>query len=464
MVDAGPAMVYGRPGMTASAAFAGPRAVPEIRGLTRYGNLLRFMADPDLFVRRCAAAGDMVRLRMPAQSPVVLRHPELIEQVLVSKNRSFIKDRLTRGLREVIGDGLLVSEGEFWRRQRRMAQPAFHRERILRHADGVVAAAGRATATWREGQVIDVHAAMMDLAREVVATTLLSSEVGRAAEDLSAALEVLMDRYSDWRYALAPGLAKLPLVPANRRFEGARARLTALIDGIIAERRRSGVDRGDLLSMLLAARDVDGTQMSDAQLRDEVTILFMAGHETTALALSWAFVLLGRRPGAWARLGAEVDAVLGGRAASAADLGRLPYTEAVILETMRLYPPAWSIGREATEPVEIGGVTLEAGTQVWMFQWSSHRDERFFSRPLAFEPERWEDGLLHRLPRFAYFPFGGGPRLCIGNNFAMLEAVLLLASIAQRWRPQVAARDVPRPQFSITLRPSGGVRATLRGR
>ena len=449
--------------MTDPATLAGP-PLPELRGLTRYGNLLRFMADPDTFVGRCAALGDMVRLRMPGDSPVLLRHPALIEQVLVTKNRSFIKDRLTHGLREVIGDGLLVSEGELWRRQRRMAQPAFHRERILRHADAVVAAGQRATATWREGQVIDVHAAMMDLAREVVATTLLSSEVGRAAEDLGAALEVLMGRYSDWRYAVLPGLAKLQVLPQNRRFAEARARLTALVDGIIAERRRSGVDRGDLLSQLLAARDVDGTQMSDTQLRDEVAILFMAGHETTALALSWAFVLLGRRPGAWARLGAELDAVLGDRPASAADLGRLPYTEAVILETMRLYPPAWSIGREATEPVEIGGVTLATGTQVWMFQWSSHRDERYFPRPLAFEPERWEGGLLQRLPRCAYFPFGGGPRLCIGNNFAMLEAVLLLATIARRWRPQVGAGDVPRPQFSITLRPAGGVRATLRGR
>lgn len=450
--------------MTAPAATDGARVLPEIRGLTRYGNLLRFMADPDAFVRRSAAAGDMVRLRMPSDSPVLLRHPDLIEQVLVTKNRSFVKDRLTHALREVIGDGLLVSEGEFWRRQRRLAQPAFLRERILRHADAVVAAGERAVATWREGQVIDVHAAMMDLARDVVATTLLSSEVGRAAEDLGAALEVLMARYSDWRYAVLPGLAKLAMLPSNRRFAGARARLTAIVDGIIAERRRSGADRGDLLSVLLAARDVDGTQMSDAQLRDEVTILFMAGHETTALALSWAFVLLGRRPGAWARLAAEADAVLGERPASAADLGRLPYTEAVILETMRLYPPAWSIGREATEAVEIGGVTLAKGTQVWMFQWSSHRDERYFPRPLAFEPERWEDGLLQRLPRFAYFPFGGGPRLCIGNNFAMLEAVLLLATIARRWRPQVAARDVPRPQFSITLRPAGGVRATLRAR
>ncbi len=405
----------------------------------------------------------MVRLRLPGYSPVALQSPELIDQVLVGKNRSFIKDRLTRGLGEVVGHGLLVSDGDFWRRQRRLAQPAFHRERILRHAAGMVAAAERVTATWREGQVIDVHAAMMDLAREVVATTLLSTEVGRRAEDLGAALEVLMARYSDWRHGLVPGLAALPL-PGNRRFDAARARMFAVVDEIIAERRRSGEDRGDLLSMLLAARDEDGTQMSDAQLRDEVLILFLAGHETTALTLSWAFVLLSRRPGVWQALGAEAETVLGDRPATAADVGKLPYTEAVVLETMRLYPPAWSIGREAIEDVEIGGHTLPRGTQIWIFQWSSHRDERYFSRPLAFEPERWLGGLLHQLPRFAYFPFGGGPRLCIGHNFAMLESVLLLATIARRWRPQVAQRDVPRPQFSITLRPRGGVRATLHRR
>jgi len=437
--------------------------IPEMRGWSPVGNLLHFSRAPDHFWRQVAARGDMVRLRLPGDSPVLLRHPDLIEEVLVTKNRSFIKDRLTGGLAQVVGNGLLVSEGEFWRRQRRMAQPAFHRERIAHYADGMVAAAARATASWREGQVLDLHAAMMDLAREVVATTLFSSEVGRAAEDVGAALDVLMARYSDWRYTLLPQLGRLPLA-ANRRFAAARAQLFALVDGIIAERRRGGEDRGDLLSMLLAARDEEGAPMSDAQLRDEALILFLAGHETTALALSWTFVLLSRRPEVWARLGAEVDAALAGRPAGAADLAALRYTESVVLESMRLYPPAWSIGREATEDVEVGGVTLARGTQVWMVQYCSHRDERYFPRPLAFEPERWAGDLLRKLPRFAYFPFGGGPRLCIGNNFAMLEAVLLLATIAQRWRPQVAPGDAPRPQFSITLRPRGGVRATLRRR
>lgn len=438
-------------------------SLPELRGWTPIGNLLHIVLAPEDFWRRAMVLGDMVRLRLPGGSMLLLNHPDLIEEVLVRKNRSFRKDRLTRDLAQVFGNGLLVSDGEFWRRQRRMAQPAFHRERIARYGEQMAGAAARTTATWREGQVIDLHAAMMDLAREVVATTLFSSEVGRAAAEVGDALDVLMARHSDWRYLLVPQLGRLPLA-ANRRFEAARAGLFALVDGIIAERRSSGEDRGDLLSMLLAARDEDGAAMSDAQLRDEVLILFLAGHETTALALSWTFVLLSQHPEAWTRLGAEVDAALAGRPAGAADLAALRYTESVVLESMRLYPPAWSIGREAIEDVEIGGVSLPTGTQVWITQYTSHRDGRFFPRPLAFEPERWADDLLRRLPRGAYYPFGGGPRLCIGNNFAMMEAVLLLATIAQRWRPQVAPADRPRPQFSITLRPRGGVRATLHRR
>lgn len=440
-----------------------PASLPELRGWTPIGNLLHIVLAPEDFWRRAMVLGDMVRLRMPRGTMLLLNHPDVIEEVLVRKNRSFRKDRLTRELSQVFGNGLLVSEGEFWRRQRRMAQPAFHRDRIARYGEQMVAAATRTAATWREGQVIDLHAGMMDLAREVVATTLFSSEVGRAAADVGEALEVLMSRHTDWRYLLVPQISRLPLA-ANRRFDAARAGLFALVDGIIAERRRLGEDRGDLLSMLLAARDEDGVAMSDEQLRDEVLILFLAGHETTALVLSWTFVLLSQHPEVWTRLCAEVDAVLAGRAAGAADLPALRYTESVVLESMRLYPPAWSIGREAIEEVEVGGVTVPPGTQVWISQYISHRDARHFPRPLHFEPERWADDLLRRLPRCAYFPFGGGPRLCIGNNFAMMEAVLLLATIAQRWRPHVAPADVPHPQFSITLRRRGGVRATLHRR
>ncbi|MCY1059563.1 cytochrome P450 [Nannocystis sp. SCPEA4] len=436
----------------------------ELRGLTPYGNLLHFLYDPAGFSAKVSATGDVVRVRLGADVPLFVRDPATIEQILVTKNRSFIKDRMTRDLAAVLGNGILVSDGEFWRRQRRLAQPAFHRERIAAYADEMVTAARGAVATWREGQAVDLYAEMMRLTREIVGATLFRGDAAREAEDVAGCLEVLMHRFSDWRFTMFPGLARLPLA-VNRRHAAARDRLFARIDGIVAERRRSGEDHGDLLSMLMRARDEDDTGMTDAQLRDEVLILFVAGHETTALALSWAFVLLSGRPDAWAALTAEVDAVLGDRPATVDDLRRLVYTERVVLETMRLYPPAWSIGREAIEDVDLGdGLVVRRGEQVWILQLASHRDERHFPRPLAFEPERWENDLLRRLPRYAYFPFGGGPRLCIGNNFAMMEAVLVLATIAQRWRPAIAARDVPRPQFTITLRPGGPLRATMHGR
>jgi cytochrome P450 len=437
--------------------------LPVLRGPTRLGNLLHLMLDPAAFLDRVAGAGELVRVRVGGEMVLVLRDPARIEQVLVTKNRSFVKDRTTHALADVIGNGILVSEGEFWRRQRRMAQPAFHRDRIAAYAARMVAAARELADGWRDGQAVDLHAEMMTVTRQIVGATLFTGAVAQAAADVADALEVLMDRFSDWRFAAFPWLARAPL-PGNRRFAAAQARMFAVVDEIVAERRRSGEDRGDLLSMLMDARDEDGAPMSDAQLRDEVLILFTAGHETTALALSWAFVLLSRRPGTWDRLTAEVDAVLGGREATAEDAPRLAYAERVILETMRLYPPAWSIGREAIEDVDLDGVAVKKGEQVWIIQWSSHRDPRFFPRPLAFEPERWEGGLLRTLPRFAYFPFGGGPRLCIGNNFAMLEAVLVLATLAQRWRPEIRPRDVPPPQFSITLRPKGPLPATLRAR
>lgn len=437
--------------------------LPELRGWTRYSNTLSLMFDTGGFMLRAFDRGDVVRARFGGDWPVLIRHPELIEQVLVTRNRSFIKDRVTRQLSDLVGNGLLVSEGEFWRRQRRLAQPAFHRERIATYADGMVEVARRCAASWPEGQVPDLHALLMRLTREVVASTLFEGAVAREADDVGESIETLMERFADWRFAVAPALARLPLA-SNRRFAAARARMHSVVDNIIAERRRLGEERGDLLGMLMAARDEDGTQMSDDQLRAEVLILFTAGHETTALALSWAFVLLSRRPGVWDLLAREVDAVLGGRAARAEDAPKLALCERVILESMRLYPPAWSIGREAIEEVELDGLRIERGAQVWIVQWASHRDPRFFPRPEAFMPERWEHDLLRRLPRYAYFPFGGGPRLCIGNNFAMLEAVLVLATLVQRWRPEVLPGDVPRPQFSITLRPNGPLRARLHAR
>lgn len=423
--------------------------------------MIRFWLAPEASIRRWARGPAIQQVALPGFSPFIVNDAALIDEVLVGQSRRFIKDRTTRALAEITGEGLLVSDGEFWRRQRRLAQPAFHREKIAGYAATMVEHAERLSAGWREGQVLDLHAAMMRLTLDIVAATLFSSGVdAAAAEAIGASLDVIMARYSDMTYAILPWLARAPL-PANRRFAAALTKIDATIRGLIAARRASGQDHGDLLSMLLRARDTDGGQMTDQQVRDEALILFIAGHETTALALSWTWLLLSQHPAAWAKLRAELAEVLGGRAPGFEDVPKLRYTEQVILESMRLYPPAWSIGREAKEDIELGGTTIPRGGQVWMMQWAMHRDPRHFPRPEAFEPERWEGDLQRRLPRGVYFPFGGGPRLCIGNSFAMTELVLVLAALARRWRPRVDPADRPRPQFSVTLRPAGGMRATL---
>jgi cytochrome P450 len=432
--------------------------------LRPWTNIARFWATPEAFIRGVAGEPGIRQVPLPRTAPFIVSDPPLIDEVLVGRSKHFIKDAMTRALSTITGNGLLVSDGEFWRRQRRLAQPAFHRERIAAYATTMVEHTERLSARWRAGDTIDVHAAMMRLTLDIVAATLFSSGVDQAAADAIAdSLDEIMARFSNPAFSFFPWLDRLPL-PINRRYVAALGRIDSVIRGIIAERRRTGRDDGDLLSMLLHARDIDGGQMSDQQLRDESLILFVAGHETTALALSWTWMLLSQHPVAWARLTAELDEVLGDRPPTIDDVPRLKYTEWVILESMRLYPPAWSIGREATADVELGGVTIPRGGQVWIFQWATHRDPRYFPRPESFEPERWQDDLQRRLPRSTYFPFGGGPRLCIGINFAMLEAVLVLASLARRWRPFVRADDRPRPQFSITLRPAGGMSATLQPR
>ena len=445
------------------------------------GDALSYARDPLGFVTRCAREhGDVVRLRLPGPPAYLLNHPDLVERVLVTENRDYKKDRETRGDLGFLGDGLLTSDGEFWRRQRRLAQPAFHRRRVEGYGGVMVGYAERTLKGWRGGEARDVHADMMRLTLEIVAKTLVDADVGGGqAEEIGEAVGVVMDHSSEQgSNFLLRLLPEAVPTPGNVRFRRAIRRMDGIIQGIIDGRRRSaggradgGVgggadgDAGDLLSMLLAARDGEtGEGMSDKQLRDEVMTVVMAGQETTALALSWAFYLLGEHPKAEEELLAELDGVLGGRAPDVSDLPRLPYADAVVKEAMRLYPPAWGIGREALRDTEVGGYRVAAGTQLYMCQWVVHRDGRFFEEPETFRPGRWLDGSTEGLPRFAYFPFGGGPRLCIGSGLAKMEAVLVLATVARRFRlePVPGRRPVPKP--SITLRPDGGVAMVPRAR
>jgi len=438
---------------------------PGPKGHLLVGSLPEFRRDILGFFARCAREyGDVVPLRVPRRKLVLLSHPDLIEEVLTARARHTTKTVLVQSLRPVLGDGLLLSEGEHWLRQRRLIQPAFHRQRIAAYGDVMAGYADRAMATWKDGEARDVHADMMAVTQAIVAKTLFDADVSDATWDVGHALHVLMEDFSRRRTRLIELPAWVP-TPARRRARAAIERLDRIVYGIIAARRASGEDRGDLLSMLLHARDADdGSRMTDRQVRDEIMTLFLAGHETTAVSLSWTWYLLAQHPAVEARLVDELRGVLGGRLPTVADLPRLRYTEMVVTESMRLHPPVYSLTRRVAEPCEVGGHAIAPETVLVMSQWVVHRDPRWYDAPATFQPDRWEDDLAKRLPRYAYFPFGGGPRLCIGNTFALMEATLLLATIAQRFSFGLAPGAAVKPMLSVTLRPAGGLPMILSAR
>jgi len=389
-----------------------------------------------------------------------LNSPELVESVLVTNQQNFRKDRVIQNSRWFLGQGLLTSEGGEWLRQRRLSQPAFHRERLALYARIINACAEEMLDSWKDGESRDVHQEMMQLTLRVVAKVLFSVDVKNESKEVAAALNLLMKHSSGARMLLPPWVRYLPL-PFLIRVRRAVRQLDEVVYRIIRERRRSENDNGDLLSMLMSARDEDGSRMTDRQLRDEVMTFLLAGHETTALSLSWAWFLLTENPEAENKLHHELARVLDGKNPSFEDLPRLCYTEAVVKESVRLYPPAWSLARTAAEDFEIGGYLVPAGSNVVMSQWIMHRDPRFFPSPEQFDPGRWFEEHTQRLPRFAYFPFGGGPRYCVGASFAMMEATLLLAAIAQRFRLRMVPGHKVVPVPSITLRPKYGIKMSL---
>ncbi len=401
--------------------------------------------------------GDAARFRI-ARTPVYFfRHPEQIRETLITKSSSFIKGLALQRTKVVLGEGLLTSEGELHKRQRRLAQPAFHRERIQRYGEVMVERALITRDEWQDGQVLDVHHEMMLLTLAVVAKTLFDANVDDEADEIGGALTELIEMFPLLMNPYSLFLLKLPL-PRVRKFERALARLDHTIYSIIEDRRRSGADRGDLLSMLLLATDTegDGGGMSNKQLRDETLTLFLAGHETTANALAWTWYLLARNPEVEREMHREVDEVLAGRTPTPADYPRLPYTEMVLAESMRLFPPAWGLGRYAIEDVKIGEWDVPKNSLVILSQWVTHRDARFWPDPERFDPHRFTAEAKATRPKMSYFPFGGGPRVCIGESFAWMEGVLLLATLAQKWRFESVGKDVE-PQALITLRPKGGM-------
>jgi cytochrome P450 len=406
--------------------------------------------------------GDIAGIRILNFRSIFINHPDTIEEVLITNARKYTKGRVLRANRHVFGEGLLTSEGEFWLRQRRLAQPAFHRARIASYAATMVGYTQRMLENWRGGEERDAHQEMMRLTLQIVGKTLFDADVERDAQGVGKSLELLLEIGANFRRTIfVPHW--LP-TPTNLRVKREVAQIEKILYRIIAERRASGRDAGDLLSMLLHAQDEDGSRMTDRQLRDETITLFLAGHETTASTLSWTWWLLAQNPAVEAKLHAELDKVLGARAPSLDDLTSLPYCGNVITESLRLYPPAWGMARLASEDHEIAGYTVKKGMGVAMAQWVVHRDPRWYDKPEEFLPERWEGDLLKRLPRFAYFPFGGGPRQCIGNSFALMEATLILAVMAQKFRLRLVVIHPVVPLASITLRPRHGIRVLLESR
>jgi cytochrome P450 len=427
------------------------------------GNIPLASRDPlAVFSRWSKEFGDIFYYRAGWIQVYFLNHPDLIESVLVRNYQNFVKDRVLQNSRWFFGDGLLTSEGEYWKRQRRLSQPAFHRERIASYAGVMTNYTEQMLSRWRDGAVVDIHQEMMALTLRIVVRALFSVEV-EETEEISGALNIMMRNSIGARMILPPFFRQLPL-PGMFEFRRAVDKLNNSVYKIIRLRGRNGDETGDLLSMLMAARDEDGSQMNEKQLRDEVMTFLLAGHETTALSLSWAWYLLSHSFQAQQELREEIDRVLGGRLPDISDLPSLKFTESVIKESMRLYPPAWGLARQVIKDVELGGYRIPAGANVVMSQWVMHRDSRFFTNPEKFDPGRWRTEECQKLPKFAYFPFGGGPRQCIGASFAMMEAVLLLATIATRFAMHPVAEHPVAPVPSFTLRPKQGIRVALKER
>ena len=422
------------------------------------GSVTDFRRDQLGFYETCARQyGDVVQTKMGPYRILMIYHPDAIEELLVTRARDFIKSPGVQLLRPLLGDGLLLSEGDTWLRQRRLVQPAFHRQRVAGYGEVMSAFADRHVARWKEGDSVEVYAEMMALTQAIVGKTLFDADVSGDAHDAGEAARVLAEdfgaRLSSFR--LLPDW--LP-TPRNLRARRAIRRLDAIVHRMIADRRASREDRGDLLSMLMQAQDADdGSRMTAQQVRDEAMTMFLAGHETTAVALSWTWYLLAQSPEVEARLGAELREVLGERAPTVADMPRLKYAGMVVTESMRLYPPAYGLGRQAARPTELAGHVVGKGDIVIAPTWMVQRDPRWFGEPEAFCPARWEGDLAQRLPRFAYFPFGGGPRQCIGNTFAQMEAVLILAAIARRFRLALVPGQRVTPTPYVTLRPEPGI-------
>jgi cytochrome P450 len=439
---------------------------PGPKGNFLLGSAREFARDWPGHMERCAREyGDICAYRFLHVPICQITHPDHIEQVLVRNPANFHKSRDYGALKFVLGNGLLTNEGTPWQKQRQLIQPAFRHENILAYGEIMADSTAKHLARWKDGEGRDLHHEMAELTLDIVSKSLFGTNAAHLAHEVGEEIAAVMERFQA-QAALSFLLPDNFPIPKTPRLLRSKKKLDAVVLSIIQDRRKSRTAGNDLLQRLLDAQDEAGRRMSDEQLKDEVMTLFLAGHETTANALTWTWYLLAQNPQVGELLGAELDRVLAGQAPTLADLPRLPYVEMVVKESMRLFPPAWGFGRLALEEFELGGYRIPAGTNIFITQWLTHRDARFFPDPQRFEPERWREDPVRKgkIPRFAYFPFGGGPRVCIGAGFAMLEAALLLATIAQRCRFSLAPNAKVVPLFSVTLRPKHGLPMILHSR
>lgn len=442
------------------------KPVPGDKGRFLLGWLPEFRRAPAGFLLEMARRhGPIAGFRLGPQQTYLVNHPDYIREILQTQSRKLVKSRSTERIKVVLGEGLLTNEGASHLRQRRLAQPAFYRARLESYAAVMAEEAGRLAEGLRPGEVFEMDRAMMALTLAVVTRTLFSAAAEVDAQAVGEAVNDLLKMFPLLVMPFSEHLHRVPVLPASRRMLSARDRLDRIVYGLIRGRRASGVDQDDLLGMLLAARDEeDGAGMSDKQVRDEVLTIFLAGHETTAVALTWTWWLLSRHPGVEARLHEEVDRVLGGRTATLADYERMPYCEQVVAESMRLYPPAWAMGRRAVEEVEFDGFVFPINSVFIVSPYVTHRTAEYWPDPERFNPDRFAPEAREARPKLVYLPFGFGPRICIGERFAWMEAVLALATLAQRWRFRPVAGQTMTPEPLVTLRPKERLRMTAEAR
>lgn len=432
----------------------GPEGFPVI------GNVLQFRRDPLNFVRGVQRAFGSLATVYLGEHPVVLFfRPEHVRYILVEHARNFTNREAATNLRRTLGDGLLTSDGDFHRQQRRLVQPAFHKKRVESYAGVMVRHTRDMLEHWQPGAEVDISKEMQALTLRIVAKALFDVDVQVERPSLGQAFTDVIENPVDLPWSPRAAPIDLPFMPYGKYMAGRRA-LDDYVFGLIARRRAAGDDVGDIVSMLLDAQE-EGVTMTDQQIRDQAMTFFAAGHETTANALTWTFYLLSEHPDVRAKLLGELAAVLDGRDPTVEDLPNLPYLDWVVTESMRLYPPAWAQGRRASEAFALEGYTFPAGTMVMLSQWVLHHLPEIWGDPEAFRPERWEPERGQKVPPGAYFPFGGGPRMCIGMPFAQLEARLLLATMLQHYTPWLVPGwpVVPRPR--VTLRAKYGIRMTL---